>query len=54
MSACERVELTVGGSRTNTYWVRDGVIVATDWNGARSFALPAGAADNLRAALNVK
>ena len=48
---CERIELTVGDRRTNTYWVSDGVIVASDWVGARSFALPVAAADALRLTL---
>lgn len=34
---CQRVELTVDGVRTNTYWVKDGVIAVADWGGARSF-----------------
>lgn len=53
LMACERVELTVAGRRTNTYWTRDGVVVASDWAGARSYALPASTADSLRAALDV-
>ena len=48
---CERVELTVGARRTNTYWVHDGVLVASDWAGARSYLLPTAAADGLRATL---
>lgn len=49
--ACERVELTVDNARTNTYWVKDGVIVASDWNGATSYALPDAVTNNLQAAL---
>lgn len=37
---CRRVELTVGGERTNTYWVNDDEVIASDWAGAQSFALP--------------
>lgn len=50
---CVRVELSVDGARTNTYWARDGVIVATDWNGAKSYALPADTASHLRAVLGL-
>ncbi|WP_315093767.1 hypothetical protein [uncultured Cellulomonas sp.] len=53
LHGCERVELTVAGRRTNTYWVRDGVVVASDWAGARSYALPAAAAQGVRAALGL-
>lgn len=48
---CTRLELTVDGSRTNTYWVRDSQIVVSDWGGARSYALPSGTVRNLRTAL---
>lgn len=33
-----RVELSVGGMRTNTYWIQQGRIVISDWTGARSYA----------------
>ena len=51
LAACVRVELTADGHRTNTYWVRDGIVVVSDWVGARSYALPPAAAQGLRAAL---
>lgn len=35
----ERVELCVGGERTNTYWIQQDRIVVSDWNGARSYTL---------------
>ncbi|WP_054952844.1 hypothetical protein [Flaviflexus massiliensis] len=37
---CRRVELTVSGERTNTYWVKDGEVIASDWARTQSFALP--------------
>lgn len=54
ITGCARVELSVDGTRTNTYWVKDGAVVATDWNGATSFALPANTAFHLRAALGLE
>lgn len=35
--AAERVQLTVGGRRTNTHWPSAGVVVKSDWCGAESY-----------------
>lgn len=53
LAGCSRVELTVDGRRTNTYWVHDGAVVASDWGWATSYALPTVAAANLRCALGL-
>lgn len=37
---CVKVELSIEGTRTNTYWVKGPVVVASDWAGACSYALP--------------
>lgn len=51
LTGCERIELSVDGRRTHTFWVKGGVVVASDWAGARSYALPQAAADGLTTVL---
>lgn len=53
ITRCVRVELSVDGARTNTYWVKGGAVVTTDWVGAKSYALPADTASNLCATLGL-
>ena len=37
---CIQVDLCVDGSRLNRFWVADGALIKSDWNGAESFAEP--------------
>lgn len=40
VESCLKIELTISEARTNTYWVKDRLVVASDWAGAKSYALP--------------
>lgn len=37
---CQKVTLWLDNVLQNTYWLAGGCVVASDWNGARSYALP--------------
>ncbi len=49
LAECTKVELRVDDQRTNTYWVKDGAIVKSDWAGAQSFALPKSVSERISA-----
>jgi len=40
LAEATRVELHRGGVLASTFWARDGRVVASDWNGARSYPVP--------------